>query len=145
MSVLEVPVKATSRNAESSGKPLYFQSGPTFLRQYCQCIFQPVFAADIHQIRQLPNLRRFHISPWTNLEAAADELGRDFVLEVVAHPDTLHVQTAEDMREWLERTMEVAGDCVLDLNLGEIETVFGDPSVLITWAEIAQDVAESHA
>ncbi len=96
-------------------------------------------------IRQLPNLRRFHISPWTNLEVAADELGRDFVLEVVAHPDTLHVQTDDEMRDWLERTMDIAGDSIFDLNLGEIETVFGDPSVLVRWAEIAQDVAERYA
>ena len=96
-------------------------------------------------IRQLPNLRRFHISPWTDLETAAGELGREFVLEVVAHPDTLHVQSDQEMRDWLERTMEIAGDCILDLNLGEIETVFGYPSVLVRWAEIAQDVAEQYA
>ncbi len=76
---------------------------------------------------------------------AVDELGLDFVLEVVAHPDTLHVQTESEMRAWLERTMEIAGDSILDLNLGEIETVFGDPSVLVRWAEIAQDVAEKHS
>lgn len=96
-------------------------------------------------IRQLPNLRRFHVSPWTDLEVVADELGRDFVLEVVAHPDTLHVQTETEMRQWLVRAMDIAGDSILDLNLGEIETVFGDPSVLVRWAEIAQDVAEQYA
>ncbi|MDP6667292.1 MAG: uroporphyrinogen decarboxylase family protein [Dehalococcoidia bacterium] len=96
-------------------------------------------------IRKLPNLRRFHISPWTDVEAAVDELGRDFVMEVVGHPDTLHVQTETEMRDWLERTMEIAGDSIFDLNLGEIETVFGDPSVLRRWAEIAQDVAERYS
>jgi|TARA_B100001964_G_C14217610_1_gene593586 hypothetical protein len=96
-------------------------------------------------IRQLPNLRRFHISPWTNLKVAAEELGRDFVLEVVAHPDTLHVQTEREMRDWLTRTMDIAGDNILDLNLGEIETTFGDPTVLSKWATIAQDVTEQYS
>lgn len=96
-------------------------------------------------IRQLSNLRRFHISPWTNLKVAAEELERDFVMEVVGHPDTLHVQTEQEMRDWLVETMEVAGDNILDLNLGEIETTFGNPEVLTTWAGIAQEVAESYA
>ncbi len=96
-------------------------------------------------IRQLPNLRRFHISPWTNLKVAAEELGRDFVLEVVVHPDTLHVQTEREMRDWLTRTMDIAGDNILDLNLGEIETTFGDPTVLSKWATIAQDVTEQYS
>ncbi len=96
-------------------------------------------------IRQLPNLRRFHISPWTDLKIAAEELERNFVMEVVGHPDTLHVQTKQEMRDWLTQTMDIAGDNILDLNLGEIETTFGNPSVLTTWAEIAQDVVEQYA
>jgi len=96
-------------------------------------------------IKQLSNLRRFHISPWTNLKVAADELERDFVMEVVGHPDTLHVQTEQEMRDWLTQTMDIAGDNILDLNLGEIETTFDNPAVLTTWSEIAQDVAEQYA
>jgi len=36
--------------------------------------------------------------------------------------------------------MDIAGDYIIDLNLGEIETTFGNPSVLTTWAEVAQEV-----
>jgi hypothetical protein len=96
-------------------------------------------------IRKLPNLRRFHISPWTNLKTAAEELERDFVMEVVAHPDTLHVQSDQEMRDWLTETMGIAGDNIFDLNLGEIETTFGNPQVLTRWTEIAQEVAEQYA
>ena len=41
--------------------------------------------------------------------------------------------------------MAIAGECVLDVNLIAIETVNGDPSVLTTWAQIAQDVTARHA
>ncbi len=34
--------------------------------------------------------------------------------------------------------MEIAGDCVIDINLGDVETVRGDPSVLTNWARLAQ-------
>ena len=91
-------------------------------------------------IKQLPYLRRFHVSAWTNLEEVVRQLGSDFVFEVCTHPDTLHVQSPEQMRRDMERIMEVAGDCVIDIVLGEIETVFGEPSVLRTWTEVAQEV-----
>jgi hypothetical protein len=100
--------------------------------------------AKIPIIRRLPNLRRFHISAWTDLEAAARQLGRDFVLEVCNHPETLAVQSPEQMRKDVERIMEVAGECIMDINLGEIETVFGNPSVLRTWAQVAQEVVAEH-
>jgi len=44
--VLEVPVEAASGNAESGRKTFYSQAGPAFSRQYCERIFQPVFAGE---------------------------------------------------------------------------------------------------
>ncbi|MAF53768.1 MAG: hypothetical protein FI707_10225 [SAR202 cluster bacterium] len=97
-------------------------------------------------IRRLPNLRRFHISAWTDLETAVDQLGRDFVLEThIAYADVLYTHTRSQMRSALERIMDVAGDCVIDINLGDVETVRGDPSVLTNWARIAQEVTASYA
>ncbi|MCH7740974.1 MAG: hypothetical protein IIC93_12620 [Chloroflexi bacterium] len=67
---------------------------------------------------------------------------RDFVLEVVPHPDTLYAQTPEQMRSAVERIMDVAGDLIIDIVLGEIETTMNNPEVLTTWARIAQEVVE---
>jgi hypothetical protein len=81
-------------------------------------------------IRELPDLRRFHVSPWTDLAKAVDQLERDFVLEVHSHPaETTLVHTPDQMREDLERIMSIGGDSVMDINLSDIETVNGDPSV----------------
>ena len=99
----------------------------------------------IPSILKLPNLRRLHISPWTDLERASELVQRDFVMEVVPHPDTLYGQTPEEMRAWLERAMDIAGDLVIDLVLGEIETVMGEPDVLSTWTKIAQEVVQERA
>ena len=97
-------------------------------------------------IRDLPNLRRFHVSPWTDLETAVESLGRDFVLEThVSYSETLDGHRPADMRKAVERIMRIAGECVLDVNLGDIETVRGDPSILTTWAQIAQDVTARFA
>ncbi len=102
--------------------------------------------AKIPIIRQLPNLRRFHVSAWTDLASAAEQLGREFVLETHVHTaDTLAVHTPEQMRQAFERIMADAGDCVFDINMGDIQTVYGDPSVLTRWAQIAQEVTARHA
>ncbi len=92
-------------------------------------------------IRRLPHLRRFHVSAWTDLEESVKQLGREFVLEThVSYADTLYVHTPAEMRKTVERIMEIAGECVIDINLGDIETVDGRPSVLTDWARIAQEV-----
>jgi uroporphyrinogen-III decarboxylase len=102
--------------------------------------------AKIPIIRQLPNLRRFHVSAWTDLEVAAEQLGRDFVLEVDVHPgDTLLVHTPDQMRQALEKRMAMASDSIADVNLRDIHTVNGNPSVLTTWIEIVQEVTARYA
>ncbi len=98
-------------------------------------------------IRQLPGLRRFHVSPWTDLESAVKQLGREFVLEThVSYADVLYLQkTPEKMREGVERIMKIAGDCILDVNVGDIETVGGDPGILTRWAQAAQEATAKYA
>jgi hypothetical protein len=102
--------------------------------------------AKIPIIRNLPNLRRFHVSAWTNVEEAVKQLGRDFVLEVCVHTaDTMAVHTADQMRAELERIMSIAGDCIIDINITDVETLFGREGTLTTWAEVAQEVTVGFA
>jgi hypothetical protein len=97
-------------------------------------------------IREMPNLRRFHVSAWTDLESAAEQLGRDFVLEThISYADVLYTQSPQQMREAVDRIMKIAGDCIIDINIADIETVQGDPSVLTRWAQTAQEVTARYA
>ena len=92
-------------------------------------------------IKRLSNLRRFHVSPWTDLETAVEQLRNDFVLEVhMSYADVLFALTGAQIRERLDEIMKIAGGCVIDINLGDIETVKGKPDVLTNWARIAQEV-----
>ena len=59
-----------------------------------------------------------------------EQLGREFVLEVNVHPgDTLLVHTPEQMCKALEKRMAIAIDSIADINLRDIHTVTGNPSV----------------
>ena len=96
-------------------------------------------------IRELPNLRRIQISPWTDLEVAVEQLGRTLVLETEAHTgDTVFVHTPDQMREAVERILAIAGDCLIDVQLISIQTVGSNPGVLTTWAQVAQEVTARH-
>ncbi len=92
-------------------------------------------------IKKLPHLRRFHVSAWTDLAKAVEELGKEYVLEVhMAYGDVLYAPSPAHIQKNLEQIMTIAGDCILDINLGDIETVRGNPDVLANWARIAQEV-----
>jgi hypothetical protein len=92
-------------------------------------------------IATLPGLRRFHVSAWTDLATAVAKFECRVVLEAHVNPGkTVMVDGSAEMREDLRRIVAVAGDSVVDINLADIQTVRGDPSILTTWASIAQEV-----
>ena len=77
-------------------------------------------------------------------------VGLTAVLEAVAV--AVHLQDIDMVSETIEESSgqplgcerrwsgswKIAGDCVIDINLGDVETVRGDPSVLTNWARLAQ-------
>ncbi len=93
-------------------------------------------------IRTLPGLRRFHVSAWTDLGLAVRKLGGQVVLEAhVAPGKTLMVDDAAAMRADLRRICDTAAGTVFDINLGDIQTVRGQPELLTQWAAMAQEEA----
>jgi len=92
-------------------------------------------------IATLPGLRRFDVGAWTDLAACVKKFERRVVLEVQVHPgDTLLVHDPAEMRKALEHIVAIAGDCIFDINLSDVETVNGNPNALGEWARVAQDI-----
>lgn len=94
-------------------------------------------------IKNLPNLRRFHVSPWSNLKKILDKHQKQFVYEVAVHPaNHLFVfnnkQIADDLKRMKRIIIEKGA--VADINIFDIETLNHDPKKLIEWAKIAKDV-----
>jgi hypothetical protein len=102
----------------------------------CECLDERM---DI--IARLPNLRRFHVSPWTSARLAAEKLGDRFVLECHVHPaETLMSPDPAYMRRSIREILDAAGDRIIDINLSDIHTVNGHPESLRLWAQIAQEL-----
>lgn len=94
-------------------------------------------------IKNLPNLRRFHISPWSNLEKILNMQQKQFVYEVAVNT-TNHLfvfnnkQIADDLIKMKKIIIE--NDVTADVNMIDIETIEYNPKKLIEWSKIAKDV-----
>lgn len=95
-------------------------------------------------IRDLPNLRLFHVSPWTPVEPVVQALGNRFALEVHSHPTKVLFEfSPQQMREELRQRHRAAGDTVHVLKLCDVETVGANWQRLKRWAELAREMVES--
>jgi hypothetical protein len=94
-------------------------------------------------IRELPNLREFHVSPWSQVAPIAEALPEHVVMEVHSHPtNVLFLWGADEMREELVGLARAAGDHPFNLKLCDIQTINADGGqALITWSEVAKAVA----
>jgi len=98
----------------------------------------------IHLVRQIPNVRKVSMSPWTNQERGARAIGRDFVFSRKPSPALLAVDTFNPaaVKADLQQTINICHEhgCPLELILKDISTVRYEPQRLWQWAEIARDL-----
>lgn len=96
------------------------------------------------QVRMIPNVRKVSMSPWTDQELGATEIGGDYVFSRKPTPALLawDVFNPEAVREDLQTTKDLcdAHGCPLELILKDISTVRYEPQRLTQWTEIAMQV-----
>jgi hypothetical protein len=91
--------------------------------------------------RQVPNLRRVTVSPWSDIARCALHCGRSVVMQIRPSPaEVLTTFDERQMRQDLVHKMELAGDTIFEFCLQDIETVGGRPETLRTWTRIAKAV-----
>lgn len=94
-------------------------------------------------IKTLSNLRRFHISPWSDVKSIREETKDAFVYEVHDHPGKVFFgMSKDDMKRSIKKLVDAAKGSIFDLNLSDIHNVNGNPNVLKEWAEAAQEVMQ---
>lgn len=98
-------------------------------------------------LRSVRNLRRISMSPFIDLEIAAEEVGADYVFSSKPNPAYLageafhpdHVRT--HLREILDRTR----GCRVELILKDVHTLRHEPQRLWEWEQIAMEMVEEYA
>ena len=91
-------------------------------------------------LQQIPNLRRVSVSPWCDQAYMAEQLGQDYIF--CRKPNPTLISTAswdeEMLRADLRQTLEVAGDCNLEIVMKDVHTLADEPWRLGRWVEIAR-------
>jgi hypothetical protein len=97
----------------------------------------------VRVIRDLPHLRQFHVSPWSQVGPVAAALPAQVALEVHSHPtNVLFLWGEAEMREELQNLTRDAGDHRFNLKLCDIQTLNHDGGqALITWSRLAKAAA----
>jgi len=95
----------------------------------------------------VPNLRKISMSPWIDLDVAADAIGTDYVFswkpnpEVLAHDDWDPDFVRNDARRTLTRLKGMHVEIIMK----DISTVRHDPPRLWDWARVVTEVAHEFA
>jgi len=95
-------------------------------------------------LRTVPNLRKVSMSPWVDLERAAEEVARHYVFSMKPNPAIVaeHYWRPDAARRQLRDALEITRGCNVEIILKDISTVRYEPQRLWEWAQIAREEAE---
>lgn len=99
----------------------------------------------IDLLRTVGNLRKISMSPWINLDEAADKMAADYVFSFKPNPAHLAMGAfdAGMVRSYLEGAAKKTRRNRVEFILKDITTVCNQPRRIDEWARIAMDVARN--
>jgi hypothetical protein len=98
----------------------------------------------IDMVRQIPNLRRISVTPFSDAARCAEQIGQDYVLSYRPSPaDMVSYGFDEDrIRSILRRDLQACRDTHVDITLKDVETVQGDPERVRNWVQVTREVID---
>jgi hypothetical protein len=96
-------------------------------------------------IKQIPNLRRVSISPWSNIELMAEKLQDKYIFSMKPSPTDLAIPdfNAEIIRKKLRNALKITKNCIVEVIMKDNHTIQNDPTRVERWVKIAREEAES--
>jgi hypothetical protein len=96
-------------------------------------------------IKQIPNLRRISVSPWSSIPKMAEYLEDKYILSLKPNPSMLAMESFNEnlVRESLRQSMDQAKGCCLEVVMKDNHTLRNEPERAVRWVEIALQEAES--
>ena len=89
-------------------------------------------------IKTIDNLRRVSVAPWCDQEKMAALMGGDYVFSRKPNPAMICASFNEDhIRADIRRTLEIAGQCPLEIIMKDTHTVQHEPRRITRWVQIA--------
>lgn len=95
-------------------------------------------------VKQIPNLRRVSVSPWSDRAKMAENLGANYVYSMKPNPAevAMDVFDEDSIRRGLRESLEAARGCHVEVILKDVHTIRNDPDRLIRWTRIAREESD---
>ncbi len=102
----------------------------------------------IDLVAQIPNLRKISVTPWADVNIAAEAIGKKYVLSAKPNPAALASSTLD--RDFVRR--EITGildackryGCACDIVLKDVSSCAGHPENVFEWSRIAKELVENY-
>ncbi|NLU41765.1 MAG: hypothetical protein GXX08_06150 [Firmicutes bacterium] len=96
-------------------------------------------------VMDIPNIRRISISPWADVEACARKLKDKYIYSWKPDPSHLVGEfNAQRVRDYIQHTLDVTGDCIVEMILKDTHTCENHPERFTKWTDIAQELVAPH-
>lgn len=99
-------------------------------------------------IRKIPNVRKISISPWADVEVAAANIGKDYVLSRKPNPAFVATDSMDEnqIRKEIKDTLTACEryETPCEFILKDVSTVKYKPERLFRWSQIVKEVIENH-
>lgn len=94
-------------------------------------------------VKKIPNLRRVSISPWTDIQIAADALSDKYIYSWKPHPVYLSTDAydVDVIEKYIKNTLEVTRGCVTEIVFKDTQTFQHHPERLDKAVDIAMKLA----
>ncbi len=92
--------------------------------------------------KNIPKLRKISMSPWVDFDKAVKNVRDEIVFAWKPNPAVLaaSVWDPETVRKDMEKKLEKAKNCIVEIHMKDISTVRYQPQRLWEWAQIAAEV-----
>ena len=96
-------------------------------------------------VEKLPHLRKVSITPWADVDVAAEAIGSRYVMANKPNPAAVSVKLDEDaLRREIGRTLAAVkrNGCSCDIVLKDISSAGNDLNNLVRWERIVMEMVE---
>lgn len=99
-------------------------------------------------VERLPNLRKISITPWANVNIAAESIGTKYVLSSKPNPAKVAVPMLDkdDLKREINEILDACkrNNCSCDIVLKDISSCSGRPKNIFEWEQIVMELVKSY-
>jgi hypothetical protein len=94
-----------------------------------------------HIIKNIPNLRRVSVSPWSDLEKMAENLEDKYIFSMKPLPTPLAAVVLDEgfIRKKIREALEITKGCVLEIIMKDNNSIGKNQENVINWVRIARE------